>query len=266
MRACSRFANTWKIKWPESPWKSRKCPWICFSATGNFCQTWNLTTTYFNYDNLDNNNNNNQFMALCPGLFGWASSGKNNHPLLSILIINHSLSAFSCLLQSIASACLNYVLDRHLILHHLFSGPHCWLGIRKSIRPVKSLSDGMLACLSVWSEVQMICVWSSWFHCHSIIFCFIKIQNGVPFWCWFIQVVLKKRPLDDVCVSVCVCVSVYRSSLVYLLVWNPLLHIPYISSPNNCLFHNKCPYHCNVFCHSIKFMSPILSLTILLVT
>jgi len=32
-----------------------------------------------------------------------------------------------------------------------------------------------LVCLSVWSEVQMIC------HCHSIISCFIKIQNGSAF-------------------------------------------------------------------------------------
>jgi len=32
--------------------------------------------------------------------------------------------------------------------------------------------------LSVCSEVQMICTWSSWCHCHPIISCFIKIQNG----------------------------------------------------------------------------------------
>jgi len=33
--------------------------------------------------------------------------------------------------------------------------------------------------LSVWSEVQMICTWSSW--CHLIISCFIKIQTGLTF-------------------------------------------------------------------------------------
>jgi len=32
-----------------------------------------------------------------------------------------------------------------------------WLGIRKSIQPVK-MSDKMLAWLSVWSEVQMFCI------------------------------------------------------------------------------------------------------------
>jgi len=31
----------------------------------------------------------------------------------------------------------------------------------------KKLSDGMLAWLSVWGEVQ-ICIWPSWYHCHSL--------------------------------------------------------------------------------------------------
>jgi len=39
---------------------------------------------------------------------------------------------------------------------------HCRLGVRKSIRPVK-LSDEVW--LSVWSEVQIVCIWSSWCHC-----------------------------------------------------------------------------------------------------
>jgi len=43
----------------------------------------------------------------------------------------------------------------------------CWLGSRKGIRPVKQLSGGVLAWLSVWGEVQ-ICIWPSWCHCHSL--------------------------------------------------------------------------------------------------
>jgi len=35
----------------------------------------------------------------------------------------------------------------------------------------EKLSGEILAGLSVWSEVQMICIWSSWCHCHSIISC-----------------------------------------------------------------------------------------------
>ena len=44
----------------------------------------------------------------------------------------------------------------------------------------KKLSDGVLAWLSIWSVVQMICILSSWCHCHPIISCFSKIQNGLP--------------------------------------------------------------------------------------
>ena len=32
--------------------------------------------------------------------------------------------------------------------------------VRKGIRPVKKLSDKVLAWLSIWSKVQMICIWS----------------------------------------------------------------------------------------------------------
>jgi len=34
----------------------------------------------------------------------------------------------------------------------------------------------MLVRLSVWSKVQMICIWFSWCHCYPINYCFIKIQ------------------------------------------------------------------------------------------
>jgi len=46
----------------------------------------------------------------------------------------------------------------------------------------------------VWSEVQMICIWSSWYHCHPIISCSSNIQIDLRFWCWLTQVVLEKRP------------------------------------------------------------------------
>ena len=55
----------------------------------------------------------------------------------------------------------------------------CWLGVTKSIRLVKV--DWEVAWLSVRSKVRMICTWSSWCHCHPIICCHIKIQNGVTF-------------------------------------------------------------------------------------
>jgi len=61
----------------------------------------------------------------------------------------------------------------------------------------------VLTWLSVWSKVQMICIWSSWYHCHPVFFCFIKIQNGLPLWCWLTQVVLERRPLNG-CDSNCI--------------------------------------------------------------
>jgi len=43
------------------------------------------------------------------------------------------------------------------------------------------LSDEVLAFLSIWSEVQMICIWSSWCQCHPIISRVIKIQISLTF-------------------------------------------------------------------------------------
>jgi len=65
----------------------------------------------------------------------------------------------------------------------------------------KKMSDEVLAWLSVWSEVQTICKWFSWCHCHPIISCFIKIQinisgGGSPRLSW------RKRPLNR-CLSFC---------------------------------------------------------------
>ena len=54
----------------------------------------------------------------------------------------------------------------------------------------------VLAWFSFSDEVQMIRIWSSWCHRHPIISWCSKIQNGLPFWCRFTQVVLEKRPLN----------------------------------------------------------------------
>jgi len=62
----------------------------------------------------------------------------------------------------------------------------------------KKLSGGVLAWLSACCndcKVQMICIWSSWCHCHPIMSCPSKIQNGLPFCYRLTQVVLQKRLL-----------------------------------------------------------------------
>jgi len=63
----------------------------------------------------------------------------------------------------------------------------------------------VLAWLSVWSEVQMICIWSCCCHCHPIISSFIKIQNGLTFLVpanpgWSGKEAVKR--VSQVCVSV----------------------------------------------------------------
>jgi len=59
-----------------------------------------------------------------------------------------------------------------------FSALTLLVGCREEHPACRRLSDEVLAWLSVWSEAQMICTWSSWCHCHPIISCFIRIRNG----------------------------------------------------------------------------------------
>ena len=65
----------------------------------------------------------------------------------------------------------------------------------------KKLSGGMLAWLSVWSEVQT-CIWPSWCHCHSLSLASVKSRLVLPFWYRLTWVVPEKGPLNG-----CVCVS-----------------------------------------------------------
>ena len=78
----------------------------------------------------------------------------------------------------------------------------CWLGGRKGIRSVKKLSSGVLAWLSVWSDVQT-CIWPSWCHCHSLSLASVKSRLVLPFWYRLNRVVPDKWPLNG-----CVCVRV----------------------------------------------------------
>ena len=59
----------------------------------------------------------------------------------------------------------------------------------------KKQSGGVLAWLSVWSEVQT-CIWPSWCHCHSLSLAPGKSRLVLPFWYRLTQVVLEKRPLN----------------------------------------------------------------------
>ena len=60
-------------------------------------------------------------------------------------------------------------------------------------------SHEVLVWLSVWSEVQIVCIWSSWCHCipkpHHLLPRF-KSRLVLPFWYRLTQVVLEKRLLN----------------------------------------------------------------------
>ena len=69
----------------------------------------------------------------------------------------------------------------------------------------KKLSGGVLAWLSVGSEVQT-CTQPSWYHCHSLSLASVKSRLVLPFWYWLTRVVLDKGPLNR-CVCVCNCMK-----------------------------------------------------------
>ena len=77
----------------------------------------------------------------------------------------------------------------------------CWLGSRKGIRPVKKLSGGVLAWLSVWSTAQLMPL-------PLTVSCFSKIQVGFTFLVLAHPGSPGQRAVKRVCVSVCVCVNV----------------------------------------------------------
>jgi len=87
-----------------------------------------------------------------------------------------------------------------------FSALMLLVGRQEGHPACKKLSGGVLAWLSVWSEVQT-CIWSSWCHCHSLSLALGKSRLLLPFWYQLTWVVLEKGQLNG-CVCVCVCVSV----------------------------------------------------------
>ena len=71
----------------------------------------------------------------------------------------------------------------------------------------EKLSGGVLAWLSVWSEVQT-SMRPSWCHCHSLSFASVKSRLVLPFWYRLTWLFLDKEPLNG-----CVCVVFVRKQL-----------------------------------------------------
>jgi len=83
-----------------------------------------------------------------------------------------------------------------VLLWSSFSDLTLLVGRQERHRASKNLNGEVLAWLSVWSEVQIICIWCSWCYCHHIISCSSKIQNCLSFWCQLTQIFLEKRLLS----------------------------------------------------------------------
>jgi len=121
----------------------------------------------------------------------------------------------------------------------------CWLGFMKTIRPVK-MSDEVMEWLSVCSEMQIICIWSSWCYCHPIISCLIQIQIGVPLLYRLTQTVLKKRLLNGclsilhlsmmkvTTVGVAGCSDVEKVGFISTKLWEQARSLPWFCT--NCFF------------------------------
>jgi len=87
--------------------------------------------------------------------------------------------------------------------HFAFSALTLLVGQQEGHPACKKLSGGVLAWLSICSEVQT-CIWHSGCHCHSLSLASVKSRLDFPFWYRLTWVVPDKRPLNG-CVCVCVC-------------------------------------------------------------
>ena len=63
-----------------------------------------------------------------------------------------------------------------------FSALTLLVGRQEGHPTCKKLSGGVLAWLSVWSEVQT-CIWPSWCHCHSPSLASVQSRLVSPIWC-----------------------------------------------------------------------------------
>ena len=96
-----------------------------------------------------------------------------------------------------------YILFACLYRMQAFSALTLLVGRQEGHPACKKLSGGVLAWLSVWSEVQT-CIWSSGCHCHSLSLASVKSRLVLPFWYRLTWVVPEKPAVKRVCVFVVV--------------------------------------------------------------
>jgi len=94
-------------------------------------------------------------------------------------------------------------LNRKCSLQYAFSALTL-LGDRKGILSVKNWVVGYWHGYLFGTRLQIVCIWPSWCHCHSLSLVSVKSRLVLPFWYWLTRVVPEKGPLNG-----CVCVCVY---------------------------------------------------------
>jgi len=138
-----------------------------------------------------NNNKNRVFTHTLPSsMTTRVSQCQENHPFTHTLPCNYY-----------ATSIINFL----YFLFFAFSALMLLVGRQEGHPACKKLSSGVLAWLSVWSEVQT-CIWPSWCHCHSMSLASVKSRLVSPFSYRPTRVVLEKGPLN-VCACVRVCIS-----------------------------------------------------------
>ena len=101
---------------------------------------------------------------------------------------------------------------------YAFSALTLLVGRQEGHPACKKTSCGVLAWLSVWSEVQT-CIWPSWCHCHWLSLAPVESRLVLPFWCRLTRVILEKRPLNGCC-----CCTVVGLFMTHCLQLNFQLH------------------------------------------
>jgi len=141
------------------------------------------------------------------GSFYSTSISRSIHNVVSNSFVHWSLSVpslryyvhgyfYVCMSYSRLFLCLYVLMTAFSVLTLL-------VGWQKRHPACKKLSGGVLARLSVWSEVQTY-TWPSWCQCHSLSLASVKSRLVLPFWYWLTLVVPDKGPLNG-CVLLCVC-------------------------------------------------------------
>ena len=105
-------------------------------------------------------------------------------------------------LQKFTSSFVSNYYSTATVPQFAFSALTLLVGRQEGHPACKKLSGGVLAWLSVWSEV-LTSICPSWCHCHSLYLASVKSRLVLPFWYRLTWVVPEKGPLNG-CVCVCV--------------------------------------------------------------